>query len=59
MEWPLENGVTHRELYRLLDRAAQGEEVVLVRDGRPVARLMPPLDPREAHPKPVDPVHAV
>jgi prevent-host-death family protein len=29
------------QLSRLLDRAARGEEVVITRNGRPVARLVP------------------
>lgn len=31
-----------RSLKALLDRAAAGEEIVLLRRGRPVARLLPP-----------------
>jgi prevent-host-death family protein len=31
-----------RQFKALLDRAAAGEEVVLLRRGRPVARLVPP-----------------
>jgi len=28
-------------LSRLLDRAAKGEEVIITRDGRPIAKLVP------------------
>jgi prevent-host-death family protein len=33
-------------LHRLLDDAAAGEEIEITRQGRPVARLMPPLGTR-------------
>jgi len=42
MEWPLEFGLTQREFYRLLDRAATGEEVVFIRHGEPIGRLLAP-----------------
>jgi prevent-host-death family protein len=31
-------------LSELLDRVAQGEEIVITRDGKPAARLVPPQD---------------
>lgn len=34
-------------LSRLVDRAAQGEEIVIARAGRPVARLAPLVDGRK------------
>jgi prevent-host-death family protein len=34
------------QLSRLLDRAAAGEEIVVARAGRPVARLVPLAEPR-------------
>ncbi len=34
-------------LSRLLDRAARGEDVVITRNGRPVARLVPVTSPRK------------
>ena len=34
------------DLSRLLDRVAAGEEVVIARDGRPVARLVPLAAPK-------------
>ena len=34
-------GEAARDLDRLLDRAEQGERLVVTRDGRPVARLVP------------------
>lgn len=36
------------QLSRLIDRAAAGEEVVIARHGRPVARLVPYLPRRAA-----------
>ena len=33
------------QLSRLVDRAAAGEEIIIARSGRPVAKLVP-LDPR-------------
>jgi prevent-host-death family protein len=34
-------------LSRLLDRVAQGEEIVIAKNGQPVARLVPyPVEPR-------------
>jgi prevent-host-death family protein len=33
-------------LSRLLDRAARGEEIVITRNGRPVAKLVPPTPVR-------------
>jgi prevent-host-death family protein len=33
-----------RRLKALLDRAAAGEEILVVRRGQPVARLMPPAE---------------
>jgi prevent-host-death family protein len=35
-------------LSRLLRRVAAGEEIVIARGGRPVARLVPITDPRES-----------
>lgn len=35
-------------LSRLIDRAAGGEEIVIARSGKPVARLMPPRRTAEA-----------
>ena len=34
-------------LSRLLDRAANGEEIVITRNGRPVAKLVPPTPVRK------------
>jgi prevent-host-death family protein len=34
------------QLSRLLDRAAEGEEIVITRHGRPVARLVPAVASR-------------
>ena len=34
-------------LSQLLDRAARGEEVVITRNGRPVAKLVPATPPRK------------
>lgn len=31
-----------------LDRAARGEEIVIVRSGKPIARLVPFVDPQQA-----------
>jgi len=39
-----------RELKALLDRVEQGEEIVILRHGKPVARLVPPRP--EAEPLP-------
>lgn len=36
------------ELSRLLKRVAQGEEVIIARAGKPVARLIPAVTPRPA-----------
>lgn len=48
MEWSLERGVSHRELYLLFDRAARGEEIVFLRDGLPLVRLLAAAaDPEE------------
>jgi prevent-host-death family protein len=34
-------------LSKLVDRAASGEEIVIARAGKPVAKLVPYLEPRE------------
>jgi prevent-host-death family protein len=39
-------------LSQLLDRAAAGEEIVIVRAGRPVARLVAPAEPWTQRRKP-------
>jgi prevent-host-death family protein len=40
----LHDAKTH--LSRLVDRAAAGEEIVIARSGKPVARLVPLAEPR-------------
>ena len=37
-----------KQLSELLDRVEQGEEVTITRQGRPVARLVPASDARQA-----------
>jgi prevent-host-death family protein len=36
-----------KHLSRLVDRAAAGEQVVITRAGKPVARLVPVAEPKE------------
>jgi prevent-host-death family protein len=44
MRIPIEQA--QRELLRLLERVAGGEEMVITRDGRPVARIVPDHTPQ-------------
>lgn len=35
---------------KLVDRASKGEEIVIAKAGKPVARLVPPIEKQEAQP---------
>ncbi len=45
-EGPIDAGEAPKRFARLLERVAEGESVLITRDGRPVAKLAPAEDER-------------